>query len=543
MSRKVVQERSDEAPLSAGWQAPEETAPSIVRVEGPLLTRVIGFVGLLLVIMAAMAFLVNSMTLPINIRSRISNGLAVVFFLTGIGGMLFHAAGDQDVQFRRTYGVFGFVWLLAGAILSFWPYEGQTGTLFLPYGCTCLGLGLLFLLPFERNETDLIWREVALRALGLAGLVCVLFAFIGGNLYGDFLTTRGLALALLGLCFVWAFIGLEGTETRRGYRTALGLGVVGGLFFLVALARSVLPPLFFTWGWLGSKPSFYLVPYGLLLMTLGLLYVGVSLGIWSDNQLVVETRRELASYFFSPIAYIVIFVLVVIDWFKFLWFVGDIVEFSQGLRGLPDASNDPLIEPIVRLYVFDFFTIIALVFIIPALTMRLLSEERRTGTLEMLFTAPVQEWTVVAGKFLAAFIVFLLAWLPSALFLLALRVEGGREFDFRPLLTYYLAVAVSGAGFISMGLFFSSFTRNQIAAAILTFLGMMVLTGFYIIKQFLIQNPDNTWYIILSSISYVDLWLQARNGVIVPQYLVFHLSATVFWLFLTTKVLEARKWT
>jgi ABC-type transport system involved in multi-copper enzyme maturation permease subunit len=539
MSSKAVQERPDEAPLTPGWQAPEETAPSIVRPEAPTFLRLIGFVGLLLVIMAGMAFLVNSMVLPFAVRSRISNGLAVVFFLTGVGAMLFHAAGDPDVQFRRTYGVFGFAWLLAGAVLSFLPYQEQTGALFLPYGFSCLGLGLLFLLPFARNETDFVWREVALRALGLAGVVCVLFAFIGGNLDSGFLAAKGLTLALLGLCFLWAFVGLEGADSRRGHWAAVGLGVVGAVVFLVALGRSVLPPLFFSWGWLDTKPAFYLVPQGLLLMTLGLFYLGVSVGILSDRPLVVETRRELASYFYSPIAYIVILGLAVIGWFKFLWFVGDIVQFSQEL---PEVSSDPLIEPVVRLYVFDIFSIIAVVFVVPALTMRLLSEERRTGTLEMLFTAPVKEWTVVLGKFLAAWFVFLLAWLPWGLFLVALRVEGGREFDYRPLLSFFLALAVSGAGFISMGLFFSSFTRNQIAAAVLTFLGMMVLTGFYIIKEFLIRDPSNSWYIIFSGISYVDLWLQARGGVIVPQYLVFHLSAAVFWLFLTTKVLEARKW-
>jgi len=157
-----------------------------------------------------------------------------------------------------------------------------------------------------------------------------------------------------------------------------------------------------------------------------------------------------------------------------------------------------------------------------------------------MFTAPVREFTVVLSKFFAAFLVYLVAWAPLGLFLVSLRVEGGREFDYRPLLSFYLALACSGAGFIAMGLFFSSLTRNQVASAILTFVGMLVMTVVFIFNRG--QNPDSAWGVFLTHVSYIDLWLRSLEGVVVPRLLVFHLSMAVFWLFLTTKVLEARRW-
>ena len=90
-------------------------------------------------------------------------------------------------------------------------------------------------------------------------------------------------------------------------------------------------------------------------------------------------------------------------------------------------------------------------FLVPALTMRLLSEEKRTGTLEVLLTAPVNEAAVVLSKFLACWLFFMLCWVPTGLYLIALRVEGGQPFDYRPLLSFYLAVGASGAAFIAIG--------------------------------------------------------------------------------------------
>jgi ABC-type transport system involved in multi-copper enzyme maturation permease subunit len=202
-------------------------------------------------------------------------------------------------------------------------------------------------------------------------------------------------------------------------------------------------------------------------------------------------------------------------------------------------------EPVIKEYLLAFSPVFCLVFAVPALTMRLLSEEHRTGTLEVLFTAPLGETVVVLSKFLAVWVFFMLVWMPWGICLIAFRVEGGQQFEYRPLLIYYLMLACTGAGFLSMGLFFSSLTRNQIVAAILTFMGMLFLTVLYWAKNTLQpqQGEASGWVPLLNHASYLDLWISSLlYAEITPKFYVFHLSAAVFWLFLTIKVLESRRW-
>jgi ABC-2 type transport system permease protein len=267
-------------------------------------------------------------------------------------------------------------------------------------------------------------------------------------------------------------------------------------------------------------------------MCLGALYLCLSAGLCSDNRLVVLTRRELAAFFYSPIAYIVLFGLTVVGWLLFALFVNNILASAE--------AQQPFLEPIVQHYIVHFVPVVCVTFVVPVLTMRLLSEEHRTGTLEVLMTAPLGESAVVVSKFLAALMFFLATWLPWGLFLIALRIEGGQPFDYRPLLSFFVALLFSGAGFLSMGLFFSSLTRNQIAAAVLAFMGMIVLICLYFI---VVNLPESsTWTSVLSHASYVHLWITSLTGKLAPRSLLFHLSVTVFWLFLTVKVLESRKW-
>src|SRR5262249_21935790 len=149
-----------------------------------------------------------------------------------------------------------------------------------------------------------------------------------------FLTPYGLILALVGMAYLWAFVGIAGTSSELGYRAAWVLGALGALAFLVALGRSVLPPLFHSWGWITARPEPFLVPSGLLLMTVGALFVGLSVGMCSDNRLVVLTRRELAAYFYSPMAYLILFGFSLVGWFLFLLFVSLLAESSRGMEPL-----------------------------------------------------------------------------------------------------------------------------------------------------------------------------------------------------------------
>jgi len=276
----------------------------------------------------------------------------------------------------------------------------------------------------------------------------------------------------------------------------------------------------------------YFTSGGAILMGLGLLYAAFSAGLCSDNRLVVLTRRELAGFFYSPIAYVVFFGMTVVGWIVYWMFVDRIMRLSD--------IRDGLMEPIVEGYVIHFFTVVATMVAVTVITMRLLSEEKRTGTLEVLLTAPLGEVAVVLSKFVAALVFYMVMWLPWALFLIGLRVAGGQAFDYRPLISFFVALLVTGANFLSMGLFFSSLSRNQIVAAVLCFMGMSLLVAAFFAK--LLISPSSPWVPVLNYVSFIDLWFESLKGRLAPRFVLFHLSATVFWLFLTVKVLESRKW-
>jgi ABC-type transport system involved in multi-copper enzyme maturation permease subunit len=528
MSSKLITEAPESQSAPNGWRIARETAPSFLREDEPQVARWIGLVGLMLVTLGSMAVFASAA----NIASRINPALGGLFLIVGVACLLFHAARDAEPQVRWLYRIIGYMWLAVGVVVTLLPFKGQPGTLFLPYGYVCLVLALLFLLPVTRNETEMKWRQLTLRLLGATGAILALVGFIGGNFSENFLIPYSQLLVLLGLAYVAAFIGMEGSSSNTGYWTSLALGALGLVVFLAALVRSVLPFLF--------RHSFepYLVPSGLLLMTMGLLYAGLAMALFSDNHLAVLTRRELAAFFYSPIAYIVLFGLTVIGWLIFF-------DFVNRLFPPPGPMEQRMFreEPIILGYGISWWPVISTIFIVPVLTMRLLSEEHRTGTLEVLFTAPVKETSVVLSKFFATLIFFMLAWVPWALFLVALRVEGGQPFEYRPLLGFFIALACSGAGFVSLGLFFSSLTRNQIASAILTFVGMLALTGVFFAKGIIDQfYPGSNWSAVLDHASYVNLWITSMEGQLAPQHLIFFISFAIFWLFVTVKILESRKW-
>jgi ABC-2 type transport system permease protein len=529
MSKAFI-EAPEQEPRS-GWGTVRERAPSWVQADEPRLARWFGTGGLFLLVVGLAALIFHL---------RIAPGTGVLGVVLGIAFLLFHAATDKDLQVRRTYGVFGFLWVAFAIIATFVPPSAglPPGANFLRYGFPGMIVGLLFLMPFSRNETEARWRNAAIYLVGIAGVLMALAGCIGGNVSEKFLVPYGLLLGFLGFLYWWTFIGMEGAATSLGYRACVAMGIVGALVFLSALGRAALPELFFKWHWVSSRPDSYLVPSGLLLMALGLLYVGLSLALCWDNRFVVLTRRELATFFYSPIAYIVLFCMVVLGlWNYFNWAAQFVVAspFAEARNAFP--------EPIVAGYVIGWWTVIVLTIIVPLLTMSLLSEENRTGTLEVLLTAPVSESSVVLSKFLAAFLFFLLAFIPWALYLVAFRVEVGQPFEYRPLLTFFFALACTGAGFVAMGEFFSSITRSQMGAFILAFVGMLGFLGVFFLKFVVEQkSPGSPWADVLSHLSYVDLWIKAMDGLFVPSYLVLHVSAAIFWLFLTIKVLESRKW-
>src|SRR4029079_9101214 len=171
---------------------------------------------------------------------------------------------------------------------------------------------------------------------------------------------------LAGVAFVIpAFIAM-GSRAPNWLKLALAIfGLAGAGGGVCSLANNPVH----------SLPRPFLVPGGLILMGLGVIYLAVALGICSDNQFVTLTRRELSAYFLSPIGYLVLGGMALIQWNQYRVFLSGLAVAGQ--------REVPLTEPIVAGLFLDFLPVIAILLQIPALTMRLLAEEKRTGSMEV----------------------------------------------------------------------------------------------------------------------------------------------------------------
>jgi ABC-type transport system involved in cytochrome c biogenesis permease component len=526
MSSKAITEKPESEAAAAEFKLPREWAPSVMAAEEPTLARWFGGFGLVF-------FLVGIATMVMRQAGgnpRISPTFSGLLFLAGMLGLLYHAASDSDVQIRRAYGFLGFLCLATGliaAIVTATAVTASTVTLATWTAAGGLALAVPFLLAFIRHEDDPAWRRATLAAFGVVGAVTALLGMVWGTLSATFLLSYGLPLAVLGLIYLWAFIGLQDGTTPLGYRSGLALGALGLVVFAVALTRWLLPTLFksivASWDW--STPEQFLSSVGILQMAIGLIYVGVAVSLVTESRFVIMTKRELAAFFYSPLAYFVILWFAAMGALQFGIFVAQLGE--GGMR-----------EPIIRGMVWNLIAVISLVLVVPLLTMRLFSEEWRSGSMEVLLTAPVTDLAIVLSKFLAVLVVFMIIWVPFGLFLLALRIEGGQPFDYRPIVSFAVALTCSGAGFVAIGLFFSSLTRNQVVAGVLTALVMLVL----LMLGLLPISDSEYWLTFVNYVSFIPLWDTALRGRLALKDVAFQISTAVVCIFLTLKVLESRKW-
>lgn len=196
------------------------------------------------------------------------------------------------------------------------------------------------------------------------------------------------------------------------------------------------------------------------------------------------------------------------------------------------AVGNYQIEPIFRNLV------VMLVFIAPILTMRLLAEESREGTIELLFTSPLTEWQVTLGKFLGAWAFVAVMVLLTIHFPLFSAKYG--SIDFGPVWGSYLALMCVGAAAVSFGLFCSSLTQSQVVAGFLTFGGLLVSWMLSYLSFGPAGQNSLVEFIAQASIySHFDRMLQ---GAVDIKDLIFFVSVTALFLFATVRVLESRKW-
>src|SRR5437016_74592 len=206
MSSEAITEKPDDSHGPGPRRLSAERAPSFMREDAPTFARWVGFCGLMSLTLGSVALVVAAA----GQSSRVSPSLGFILFLTGLLCLLFHAARDNDMQIRRIYGVLGYLWLISGLVVSVLKIrEAPAGAYFLPFGFIGILLGLFFLLPFLRHETETSWRKPGLVILGLVGAGIGLTGLIGANVKAGFLEPYGLLLAFLGLGYFWAFIVLR----------------------------------------------------------------------------------------------------------------------------------------------------------------------------------------------------------------------------------------------------------------------------------------------------------------------------------------------
>ncbi|MDR4497061.1 MAG: ABC transporter permease [Candidatus Scalindua sp.] len=226
--------------------------------------------------------------------------------------------------------------------------------------------------------------------------------------------------------------------------------------------------------------------------------------------------REIRSYFFSPIAYIVISVFLVASGF---FFAGNLQFWQEAsLKGSLDS--------------IQFF----LLLLTPVITMRLLSEEAKSGTIETLMTSPVTDFDVVFGKFLAGLGLYMVMILPTWIFVLFLSIFGNP--DFGPIFSSYIGLTLMGGLFVSIGIFVSSLTRNQIVASVIGLISLILLW----VMGFLSTYGDNWYYECLRYIGTFDHWESFTKGIVDTRDVIYYLSFTALMLFITVRVVESRKW-
>ncbi len=227
-------------------------------------------------------------------------------------------------------------------------------------------------------------------------------------------------------------------------------------------------------------------------------------------------RREMFAYFYSPMAYIVLSVFMLLTG----WF------FTTQVFLADDSSLRSVFTTIP--FIFIFFA--------PAITMRLISEERKSGTVELLVTMPLSDWDIVLGKYFAGLgllVVALLFTLPYAITIIAFGTP-----DIGMMVTGYLGLVLMGAAYVSVGIFSSTVSKNQVVSFIIAFMIIFVL---FLLDKFLPVMPSY----LVPILQYLSIDYHYNNigrGVIDTRDIMYYLSLIVFMLSLAKLSLESRKW-
>lgn len=227
-------------------------------------------------------------------------------------------------------------------------------------------------------------------------------------------------------------------------------------------------------------------------------------------------QKELRSFFNSPIAYIVIVVyLAILGWF----FVSNLF-----------INNISTLRTIFEMTPF------LLLFFAPAMTMRLISEEKKSGTLELLFTKPIKEYEIVTGKFLAVWALYFFTLSPTLCYYLTVSILG--TLDTGAVIGGYLGLLLVGAVFLAISVFGSALSENQVVAFIVS---LFIVFTLFILDKILFYLPTSI-AIFLEYVSIDYHFANIARGVIDTRDIIYYFSTIGFALFLATNVLQKRRW-
>jgi ABC-2 type transport system permease protein len=245
-------------------------------------------------------------------------------------------------------------------------------------------------------------------------------------------------------------------------------------------------------------------------------------------------RKELGSYFASPIAYILLTMFSVIFGFFFWNALGEFVVegIQMQMRGetVPMNLNEWIIRPLL-----SNVSVVGL-FFIPMITMRLFAEEKRTGTIELLATSPVRDLEIIVGKWFAAVMLYSCLLLLTAVNFAFLFKYGNP--DWKPLLIGYLGLLLQAGALLAVGTFISTLTKNQIIAGAATF-GVCLLLW---VLGWVSGYETSTWARVLSYMSVVTHFESFGRGVFDSKDAVFYLTVIFLGLFFTARSMESLRW-
>lgn len=249
-------------------------------------------------------------------------------------------------------------------------------------------------------------------------------------------------------------------------------------------------------------------------------------------------NRELKSYFSSLIAYVVIVMFLLITGYFFYNLLATFSVISFQAQVNPMLAKQYQLLNINETVVRPLFGNISIIMLLmtPLLTMRLISEEKKSGTIELLLTFPVKDIDVVLGKYLACLLVFLVMILLTATYPILLLGLG--EPEVMPILTGYLGLFLLGAAFISLGIFTSSLTENQIVSASMSF---GILFFFWLIS-YSVPFVSPAFGQVLSYLSINEHIASLAKGVLDTEDIIYYLCFIVLFLFLTLRSLESKRW-